>query len=377
MAPTTRSWSRSRRRRRATSTCCAALARRGAPAADRLHAEVDAQAARRPRRPPPTSPRAPSDPSSATAGSTRTRLRRVLMCSGRITWDLMTERKKREGDEAHDAGGAGRAALPRPLERSGAELATIPEPRGGPVGAGRAREHGPVAALRAEPCAAARRAVPTGLAPRVGPPPRSAGVPARRGAEVRARARPSPEPAVYFTDRGVEELAARRGDEEVTLAWLAERLQEFATCTPSSRRRSSGSPPGWPRSTTLTTNEGASGATGLLRARRSGLRCLRPGSARRPPVVLLHGFPQRATSWNQVAPAAARGRDALARSRPAGLLARGASAWALVVPDEPAGGGRRRAGGDARPGRVHLVGHDWGAAVAGRWRRRGPTWWRR
>lgn len=32
---------------------------------------------------------------------------------------------------------------------------------------------------------------------------------------------------MYFTDRGLEELEKRRGDEEVTLAWLAERLQEF------------------------------------------------------------------------------------------------------------------------------------------------------
>ncbi|EFQ82979.1 hypothetical protein HMPREF0063_12188 [Aeromicrobium marinum DSM 15272] len=32
---------------------------------------------------------------------------------------------------------------------------------------------------------------------------------------------------MYFTDRGIEELAARRGDEDVTLAWLAERLSEF------------------------------------------------------------------------------------------------------------------------------------------------------
>jgi hypothetical protein len=32
---------------------------------------------------------------------------------------------------------------------------------------------------------------------------------------------------VYFTDRGIEELEARRGDEQVTLAWLADRLQEF------------------------------------------------------------------------------------------------------------------------------------------------------
>lgn len=32
---------------------------------------------------------------------------------------------------------------------------------------------------------------------------------------------------MYFTDRGIEELAQRRGDEQVTLAWVAERLREF------------------------------------------------------------------------------------------------------------------------------------------------------
>jgi hypothetical protein len=32
---------------------------------------------------------------------------------------------------------------------------------------------------------------------------------------------------MYFTDRGIEELAARRGEEDVTLAWVADRLQEF------------------------------------------------------------------------------------------------------------------------------------------------------
>jgi hypothetical protein len=32
---------------------------------------------------------------------------------------------------------------------------------------------------------------------------------------------------VYFTDRGIEELAQRRGEEEVTLTWVAERLREF------------------------------------------------------------------------------------------------------------------------------------------------------
>jgi hypothetical protein len=39
---------------------------------------------------------------------------------------------------------------------------------------------------------------------------------------------------VYFTDRGIEELGERRGDEEVTLTWLAERLTEFVDAFPES-----------------------------------------------------------------------------------------------------------------------------------------------
>lgn len=37
---------------------------------------------------------------------------------------------------------------------------------------------------------------------------------------------------MYFTDRGIEELAARRGEEEVTLDWLADRLREFVDLFP-------------------------------------------------------------------------------------------------------------------------------------------------
>jgi hypothetical protein len=37
---------------------------------------------------------------------------------------------------------------------------------------------------------------------------------------------------VYFTDRGIEELDGRRGEEDVTLAWLAERLREFVDLNP-------------------------------------------------------------------------------------------------------------------------------------------------
>jgi len=37
---------------------------------------------------------------------------------------------------------------------------------------------------------------------------------------------------VYFTDRGIEELEARRGDETVRLDWLAARLREFVDLFP-------------------------------------------------------------------------------------------------------------------------------------------------
>jgi len=37
---------------------------------------------------------------------------------------------------------------------------------------------------------------------------------------------------VYFTDRGLEELAARRGEEPVTFDWLAERLRDFVDLNP-------------------------------------------------------------------------------------------------------------------------------------------------
>jgi len=37
---------------------------------------------------------------------------------------------------------------------------------------------------------------------------------------------------MYFTDRGIEELAKRRGEEEVTLEWLADQLREFVDLNP-------------------------------------------------------------------------------------------------------------------------------------------------
>ena len=58
---------------------------------------------------------------------------------------------------------------------------------------------------------------------------------------------------MYFTDRGIEELADRRGEEEVSLAWLAERLREFVDDHPEAEAPSTAWPAGWPGSTTTST----------------------------------------------------------------------------------------------------------------------------
>lgn len=54
------------------------------------------------------------------------KVERVLLCSGKITWDLVTERKKREGDEDRTAIVRVEQLYPRPLEELNAELAKFP-----------------------------------------------------------------------------------------------------------------------------------------------------------------------------------------------------------------------------------------------------------
>ena len=39
---------------------------------------------------------------------------------------------------------------------------------------------------------------------------------------------------MYFTDRGIEELNDRRGQDRVTIGWLAERLRDFVDEHPES-----------------------------------------------------------------------------------------------------------------------------------------------
>lgn len=41
-----------------------------------------------------------------------------------------------------------------------------------------------------------------------------------------------PSPDMYFTDRGLEELAHRRGEETVSIEWLADQLRAFVDAYP-------------------------------------------------------------------------------------------------------------------------------------------------
>ena len=38
---------------------------------------------------------------------------------------------------------------------------------------------------------------------------------------------------MYSTDRGIEELADRRGEEQVSMEWLADRLRTFVDLNPA------------------------------------------------------------------------------------------------------------------------------------------------
>jgi pimeloyl-ACP methyl ester carboxylesterase len=81
------------------------------------------------------------------------------------------------------------------------------------------------------------------------------------------------------------------------------------------------------------------------------------------PVVLLHGFPERATCWREVAPLLnARGLRTYAldqRGASPGARPQGRRAYAV---EEFAADAHALAEAIGRP--VHLVGHDWGSATA-------------
>ena len=103
-----------------------------------------------------------------------------------------------------------------------------------------------------------------------------------------------------------------------------------------------------------------------LRHTRDGLthEAVTGGPPDGPPVLLLHGFPQDATAWDRVAPVLqTAGMRTLAphqRGYAAGARPRRVAAYRLERLVEDAVGLLDHVGVD----RVHVVGHDWGGAVA-------------
>ena len=152
-----------------------------------------------------------------------------------------------------------------PSDELEAEIERFPNLERRPLGAGRAGQHGPGPAPAAEPVRRARPAEvevisrPASSSPSVGQHSRH--VEELKGLmsaafEPSRQAEETTEPAVYFTDRG--DRGARSADGATRRSrWPGSPSgsRSSPTCTRSSRRRSSGSPPGWPGSTTPTTTE--------------------------------------------------------------------------------------------------------------------------
>ena len=160
---------------------------------------------------------------------------RVVLCSGKVYYDLLAARRKRE-DGSAVALVRVEQLYPLPASRDQRGAGLLPRPAGRGLGAGGAGQHGRLAVHRHQPARAPRR--PGRCAgSRVRPVPSpSAGSStvheAEQAALVDAALQLVDGPAVYFTDRGIEELDARRGEEQVSLAWLAERLREFVDLNP-------------------------------------------------------------------------------------------------------------------------------------------------
>ena len=202
-----------------------ALARRGAPPPDRLHPEVDAQAQggglaagrlHRGHHVPPVHRRR--------RRRRRDKVETLILCSGRVTWDLMVERAKREnGDDVRHR--PRRAALPEPRRRDqGRGRRSTPTSRRS-AGCRTSRATWARGRTTSSTCGpqldltgrARHPPVVRGAVGRHGEAPRRGAEDApRRGLRVAARGRRrllsrSLGAAVYFTDRGIEELEQAPG----------------------------------------------------------------------------------------------------------------------------------------------------------------------
>ena len=220
---------------------------------------------------------AASQPEDFTAGefraadrrrATPTRTRSTRCCSARggspgTSWSTGPSARTATVRDRPD-----RAALSAPDRGDPRVRRVVPEPQGDPLGAGRAAQHGPVAALRAQRVAGARSHVDpvtrgSSSSPSVGTQKRH--VEEQKALLDRAFAPvsdgPAPTTDVYFTDRGLEELESAGVTRKSPWPGSPTDFRSSPTSTPSSRPRPSGSRPGWPGWTTRTT-ERASGTTG-------------------------------------------------------------------------------------------------------------------
>ena len=180
---------------------------------------------------------------------------KVLLCCGRITWDLMVERKKREGDSPRTAIVRVEQLYPRPVAELKAELAKYPNLKEVRWVQDEPANMGPWPHMALQPHPGAGRdpvlpGVAAGVVVAVGGP----ALAARRGAEGAHPAGLQLTGCVLHRprDRGAREAPGRRGGHPRLGRRPASRSS--STPSPSSRCRSSGWPPGWPASTTPTTS---------------------------------------------------------------------------------------------------------------------------
>ena len=156
-------------------------------------------------------------------------VRKVLLCAGKVYWDLVAERAAR--DITDTAIVRLERLYPLPARTLPEALAGFPqlqdvrwvqeEPENQGAWSFMAMS---LPNVIGRPLRGICR--PASSSPATGSPPSPRGRAARhRRAGVRVG-------RVYFTDRGIEELEDRRGHEQVTLGWLAERLRTFVDLNP-------------------------------------------------------------------------------------------------------------------------------------------------
>ncbi len=169
------------------------------------------------------------------------RPRRILLCAGKVYYDLLAARGKRSDPPTTSRSCGWSSSIPprsTRFPRSSPPTGSAPVAPPTSPGSRRSRPtRGPGhtcrctwsrGCRRACACAASRglprphplRALPLSTRP-------------SRPRWSKPRSRPDPNgPRMYFTDRGIEELASRRGEESVSLEWLAEQLRVFVDLNP-------------------------------------------------------------------------------------------------------------------------------------------------